>query len=532
MECLGLRPVRKVVRTYFGADSTKQLDLIRPNSIYSAFVGLVDEAVPQTSCEARDGEVMSETASSRAREANPREEIALARPDVEIIQNYSDDTKISRARSVATQRLVWTNRRFILQATVAGALLSTLIAFLIPKRYQATARLMPPDQGSSGMGMALMAAATGNAGSQLSSSLGSVAGDLLGLKSSSDLFIGILQSRTVQDDVINKFNLRKIYSDRQMEDARDDLAKSTSVSADRKSGIITIQVTDKSPIRAAGMTGEYLSELNQVVVQLNTSSAHRERVFLEERLAQVKQDLETAEQNFSQFATKNTALDVPTQGKAMIEAAATLEGQLIAAQTELEGLKQIYADGNVRVRSTQARVDEIRRQLEKGLGGKSDAPSSANAQEQHPLFPSIRELPALGIGYADLFRNAKIQEAVFQTLTQEYELAKVQEAKETPSVKVLDPPDVPEKKSYPPRLLIVALGAMLAVMGSLTWILGKQAWDQAEQGDPQKVFAQEVIDTVQARLPWVATNGSGPGSMTAKVRNRFRRSKEQSKIEE
>jgi uncharacterized protein involved in exopolysaccharide biosynthesis len=491
-------------------------------------VGPVDETVFQNSGVVHDGEIMTEGASSRAREESPREDIVLARPDVEIIQNEGDKLKLSRARSVATQRLVWANRRFILRATAAGLLLSTLIAFLIPKRFQTTARLMPPDQGSSGMGMTLMAAASGSVGSQLGSSLGSMAGDLLGLKSSSDLFVGILQSRTVQDDLINKFDLKKVYWDRRMEDAREDLQKYTSVSADRKSGIITIEVEDKSPARAAAMAGEYVSELNLVVTQLNTSSAHRERVFLEDRLTQVKQDLETAEQDFSQFATKNTALDIPAQGKAMIEAAATLEGQLIAAETELEGLKQVYADGNVRVRSTQARVDEFRRQLEKGLGDKPNQPGTANAQDKHPLFPSIKELPALGVGYADLYRNSKIQEAVFQTLTQQYELARVEEAKETPSVKVLDPPNVPEKKSFPPRLLIIVIGAVMAMAGSVSWVFGKQAWDQTERTDPQKVFALEVAHTVQARLPWAATNGSCPGSMTVKVWSRFRRSKDQS----
>jgi capsule polysaccharide export protein KpsE/RkpR len=278
------------------------------------------------------------------------------------------------------------------------------------------------------------------------------------------------------------------------------------------------------------MAGEYVSELNRVVTELNTSSAHRERVFLEDRLIRVQQDLESAEKNFSEFATKNTALDIPTQGKAMIEAAATLEGELIAAQTELEGLKQVYADGNVRVRSTQARVDELRRQIEKSLGSKSGDPGSGNGQNRQSLYPSIRELPALGVGYADLYRNTKIQEAVFQTLTQEYELAKVQEAKETPSVKVLDAPDVPEKKSFPPRLLLIVLGAMVAMVSSVFWIFSKQAWEQTEQEDPQKVFAREVIYTVRARLFSVATNGSGPGSMSSKVWSLIRGSKEHSNI--
>lgn len=470
---------------------------------------------------------MTESAISRAREESPRQDIVLGRPDVETIQTEVRELELSRVRAVATQRLVWTNRRVIFRAAVAGILLSTLVALLIPNRYQTTARLMPPDQGSSSMGMAMMAAASGNIGSQIGSSLGSMAGDLLGFKNSSDLFIGILQSRTVLDDIINKFDLKKVYSDRRMEDAREDLGKNTSISADRKSGIITIQVVDKSPSRAAAMAGEYVYELNQVVTQLNTSSAHRERVFLEDRLSQVKTDLESAEKKFSEFASKNTALDIPAQGKAMIEAAATLQGQLIVAQTELEGLKQVYADGNVRVRSTQARVDELRRQLEKNLGSTLGAPDKSNAQKQASFYPSIRELPALGVGYADLFRNAKIQEVVFQTLTQQYELAKVQEAKETPSVKVLDPPDLPEKRSFPPRLLIITLGTMLAVVGSVSYILGKRVWDQTEQEDPQKAFAQEVIHTVRERLPWVATNGSGPGSMSLKVWSRFRRSKEE-----
>ena len=471
---------------------------------------------------------MSEKATLMAREASTREDIVPAQPDLDTIPTEEREQELARGRALAAQRLVWGNRQFIFRSTVAGLLLSMLIAFLIPKRFQSTARLMPPDQGSSGMGIAMLAAASGSIGAQLGSGLGSIAEDLLGLKSSSDLFIGILQSRTVQDDLINKFNLRHVYSDRRMEDAREDLDKHTNLSVDRKSGILTIQVTDNNPRRAAAMAGEYASELNWVVTQLNTSSAHRERVFLEDRLTQVKQNLESAEKNFSEFAAKNTALDIPTQGKAMIEAAATLEGQFIAAQTELEGLKQVYADGNVRVRSTQARVDELRRQIEKSLGSKSGDPRTDNGPNRQSLYPSIRELPALGVGYADLYRNTKIQEAVFQTLTQEYELAKVQEAKETPSVKVLDPPNVPEKKSFPPRLLIVALGTGLSMVGSVFWIFGKQAWDQTEQADPQKVFALEVIHTVQERLPWAATNGSGPGLTIVRVWGRFRRSKEHS----
>jgi capsule polysaccharide export protein KpsE/RkpR len=305
-----------------------------------------------------------------------------------------------------------------------------------------------------------------------------------------------------------------------MEDARKDLESSTDVSEDRKSGIITIKVTDKSPERAATLVQEYLSELNRVVVLLNTSAARREREFLEGRLVQVKQDLESAENGFSEFASKNTALDIPTQGKAMIEASAALEGQLIGAQTEVESLKQIYSDGNIRVRSAQARVDELRRQLER-IGGKFDetgTPGSRNAEQS--MYPSIKQLPLLGVKYADLYRNTKVQEAVFETLTQEYELAKVQEAKETPSVKILDLPNVPEKKSFPPRLLIMVLGTMLALITCTVWIFGNAVWEEVDPRDPHKMLAAEISNATKASLPWKSKNGFGNGHRTGDFSDR------------
>src|SRR4029077_19653737 len=169
--------------------------------------------------------------------------------------------------------------------------------------------------------------------------------------------------------------------------------------------------------------------------------------------------------DFSQFASKNTAIDVKEQGKAMVEAAALLQGQLIAAQSQYEGLREIYTDNNVRVRSVKARIDELQRQLQK-LGGKGESATSVSDLPADSLYPSIRKLPLLGVKYADLYRRTKIQEAVLETLTKEYELAKVQEAKEIPTVKVLDVANVPDKKSFPPRMSIIFLGTALAFAGA------------------------------------------------------------------
>src|SRR3989449_5739817 len=180
----------------------------------------------------------------------------------------------------------------------------------------------------------------------------------------------------------------------------------------------------------------------------------------------------------------------------MVEAAARLQGQLIAAQSELEGLKQIFTDNNVRVRATDAQVRELRKKLsEIGSAG-----TDGGAKSDNSLYPSIRKLPILGVTYADLYRQTKIEETVYGLLTQQYELAKVEEAKEIPSVKVLDAAIVPTKKSFPPRRAITLLGTLLGGSTAMTCVVGKARWDAIEAGGPRKGFATGKLPTGRGRL--------------------------------
>jgi capsule polysaccharide export protein KpsE/RkpR len=267
-----------------------------------------------------------------------------------------------------------------------------------------------------------------------------------------------------------------------------------------------------------------------LVAEVSTSAARRERVFLEERLKVVKQELDQAAQEFSVFASKNTAIDIKEQGRAMVEAAAVLSGQLIGAQTELEGLRQIYSDNNVRVRAARARIAELQRQLEK-LGG-TDASITAGNPGGDLLYPSIRKLPLLGVTYADLFRRTKIAEVVYETLTQQFELAKVQEAKETPSVKVLDAASVPERKSFPPRLVIMFLGTFLAFAFGVVWILGHARWAEVDSQDAGKIFAQEIFTTIRAHTLLASQNGSRLHGTMGKIWSRLSRRKNQPEVPE
>lgn len=417
-------------------------------------------------------------------------------------------------------QLFWANRRVLVCSGACAFLASALIAFLIPVRFQSVTRLMPPD-GQSGSTLGMLAAMAGRSGAN---GLGGIAGDLLGVKSSGALFVGIIGSESVQDALIEKFQLMSVYRASRIEDARSELAERTSVGEDRKSGIISIVVTDHDPRRAAAMAQEYVAELNQLVAQVSTSSARRERIFLEGRLQKVKADLDSAARSFSDFASKNTAIDIPAQGKAMVEAAATLQGQLIAAQSELSGLQQIYTDSNVRVRAAEARVNELKKKLNE-IGG---AGTQSDLKSDNSLYPSIRKLPLLGVTYADLYRQTKIEETVYELLTQQYELAKVQEAKEIPTVKVLDPAIVPTKKSFPPRRTIVVFGTLLGLMLAMTWMIGKSRWEAIDAGDPRRVFATEVFTTVKTSLPRFSRNGAGASPNGRGGWNRWTRSSDPS----
>jgi uncharacterized protein involved in exopolysaccharide biosynthesis len=432
-----------------------------------------------------------------------RTEVAPALPidDLRESDLTFDDLK---SATLMRAQLLWKNRRFLARAIVAGLCVGLAVAFLIPARYESTVQLMPPDNQSGGL--AMLAALTSKAGG--GSGLGAVAGDLLGVKSTGALFVGILKSRTVQDRLVDRFQLKKVYSVKHTEDARKTLSENTVASEDRKTGIVTVTITDHDPKRAAAIAQAHVEELNQLSAQLSTSAAHRERVFLEERLVAVKRDLDDAAQKFSQFASKNVALDIKEQGRAMVDAAAAIQGEMIAAESELKGLEQIYTSGNVRVRAVQARISELQRQLQK-LGGKASSETDL-ATSSDALYPSIRELPILGVTWADLYRRTKIQETVFEILTQQYELAKVQEAKETPSVKVLDAAVVPEEKSFPPRVLIAVLGGLVFLCAAAMFLFIREGWNETDPSDPRKIFAQEVLSSAHPLMSWTSTLARRP----------------------
>jgi uncharacterized protein involved in exopolysaccharide biosynthesis len=381
--------------------------------------------------------------------------------------------------------------------------LSTIIAFLIPSRYESTATIMPPDSlNQGGLMLAALASRSGGGGGT-PSGLAGMAGDLLGAKNTGALFVDLLRSRSVQNSIVEKFDLRKRYRDRYEEDARKTLNGRTSVEEEHKSGVISLGVVDTDPRVARDITQAYVEELNHLLSQVSTSSARRERVFIEQRLESVKGTLEDSEKQFGSFASKNKALNIQEQTKAMVQSVAILQGQLIAAESEAEGLEQIYTSNNVRVRSAHARIDELHKQLEKMGGSEASLSTEADTQSGES-YPSIRRLPLLGVEWADLYRRMKIQETVYELLNQQYELARIQEAKEIPTVNVIDPANVPEKKSYPHRLIIVFVSTASALLLTAVWVFGSSRWEKIPVQDPKRIIVSNICDEAQSRAVRVA----------------------------
>lgn len=444
------------------------------------------EPVADTAHPTKEPIVESRKQKANIHEIEPAPEVEFPFPPV------AESPPNQAAPSVlASLQMLWEERRMLGRVAVWAFAISTVIALLIPNQYESSVSVMPPDP-MNGSGSMLAALA-----SKASPELAVMAGGLLGMRSSSSLFVDLFQSRSVQDRVVDTVNLQKVYRSRYKQDARKKLNRRTDVTQDRKSGVVSLTVSDGNPQRAHDIAQAYVDELNRLVAQVSTSSARRERIFIEQRLTAVKSDLEDAEKQFSVFASKNSTLDIKEQTKVMVESAALLQGQLIAAQSELEGLQQIYTANNVRVRAARARIEELQRQLQK-IGG-TDASLASDATQTDELYPSIRKLPLLGVQWADLYRRMKIQEKVYELLNQQYELARIQEAKEIPTVNVIDSANLPEKKSWPPRLLIIALLTLLSLAGAGAWIIGAARWERVNPQDPGKMLAESVWKTASDR---------------------------------
>jgi capsule polysaccharide export protein KpsE/RkpR len=395
------------------------------------------------------------------------------------------------ANWVENASLFWDSRRLF--ARVAGAVfvLSILVALLLPKEYVSGARIMPPEQGGNTAAMLAALVGKGSGGG-----LAGLAGSLLGAKNNGALFVALLHSGTVSGHLIDRFDLQRVYHKRYREGAAKRLAHLTKITEDPKSGVITIAVTDETRERARDLAEGYLDELNNLVAKVNTSSAHREREFIEQRLKTVQAELQRAQLELSDFSSKNTTIDIKEQTRATVDAGAKLEGQLIVGKSELDSLRQIYGDQNVRVRAAEARNTLLQRELQRANGQSFPDPDGKDIDASHP-YPALRQLPRLGIRWANLYRNVRIHETVFDLLSEQYETARIEEVRSIPTVGVIDAPWLPERKSGPHRALIVLISTIFSAVLTAVLLLARRSWLEMDVEDARRVLAARIANTIR-----------------------------------
>jgi len=337
-------------------------------------------------------------------------------------------------------------KRLIFWVTAAFAILAVVISLLLPVRYTATVVLLPPQQNSS-IGAAL-ASQLGNLGG-----VAALAGGSLGLKNPNDMFVGMLKSRTVEDAMVEHFGLMQEYHKKYLSDARKTFDSRATVDGNGKDGLIHISVEDQDPQRAADLANGYIEQFRMQSQHLAIGEAAQRRLFFEQQLVQAKDNLARAEEALKQTEQATGVIQLDSQARALIESAASLRAQITMREVEIQGM-QTYATGeNAQLVQAQRELEGLRAQLAK-LGGSEDSASG------ELIVPKGR-VPEAGLEYVRRLRDVKYNETIFDILARQFEIAKLDEAKQGALIQVVDPAIAPDRKSFPRRGLIV-LGATLA----------------------------------------------------------------------
>lgn len=340
-------------------------------------------------------------------------------------------------------------RRLILGITAASAVVAMVVSLLLPVYYKAETRILPPQDKGSNLAAQLMGQAGG---------LIALAGGAAGIKPQGELFVAMTKSRTVLDRMVDRFELMKLYKKQYRQDARKKLLELLTVREDRKSGVIFLTVEDRDPKRSADMANAFVEELKSLAGGLAISEAGQRRMFFEEQIRQTKESLSRAEEEVKGFQQRTGAFQVDAQAKAIIEGIANLRARIAVKEVEAKVLRSFATAQNPDLQRTEEEVRALRVELEKVESGKG--------RGFDPLMSSDR-IPAIGMEYLRKLRQLKYNETLYELLVKQFELAKLDEARDAVVIQVIDRAVLPERKSRPRIALIVSLSTVTAFFLSL-----------------------------------------------------------------
>jgi len=353
-------------------------------------------------------------------------------------------------------RVVW-RQRWMVFALCASVLLATLVVSLMaPRIYESSASVIAPKEGSGSSLLGGLAAATG-----LMQQLYGVS--LPSLTPNRDLLVSVLKSRTMAQSVEARFKLQERYRARYLEDAIKRLQNSTNVSLS-KEGVITVKVEDTDPYQAASIANFYVEELDRLVARYGMGEAGRQRGFLTEQLARARVGLDTSEEALRRFQERNRAIVLQEQTRGAIESAARLKGEIIAAQVQLQVMRNFATDANPEIVALRRRIDEMNRQLAQMQYGDGLAGEPGAAGERRDFAVPFSRVPEVGLELARLTRDVKVQETLVTLLTQHVEQARISEARDLPVVQVLDQAISAERPSKPNLVLNLSVAGVSSLL--------------------------------------------------------------------
>jgi uncharacterized protein involved in exopolysaccharide biosynthesis len=364
-------------------------------------------------------------------------------------------------------------KSFIFKFVGIALILSTISAFLLPKTYTANAKILPPQQNQS---MGAMAAL-----SQLGP-LAALAGQGMGLRNPGDLYVALLRSDSVANGLIDRFSLMNVYGEKLRSDARHRLEDRTEIDTE-KGGTVSISVQDRDPQQAANLANAYVDELEKLTKTLNMTEAGKRRLFFEREVRMANDDLANAEVAFKQTEEKTGLILLDSQSKAMIGSLTSLRAAIAAKEVQVQAMRSFATSENPDMVMAEQELATMRAQLERverGQGKRSIA--------DIPL----ENVPTAGLEYVRKYRDVQYHEALFALLAKQYEAAKVDEARDTLFVQQLDKATPPERKSGPPRALIILSLTLLSLIVASMVAFSMESMEQGKQ-DPQFAGQLELL---------------------------------------
>lgn len=344
----------------------------------------------------------------------------------------------------------------ILKVTAVFTSTAVIVSLLLPVRYTASATILPPQQNTTTASTLMSQLSNLGAAASLTSSG-------LGVKNPNDLYVAMMRSRTVEDAMIQRFGLMQEYQERYLSDCRKVFEKRTGVDGSGKDGLIHISVQDHDPTRAAQLANGYIDQFKQLSEHLAITEASQRRLFFERQLEQTKENLVNAEESLKQTEQSTGLIQLDSQARALIESAASVRAQVAAKEVQIESMRSFATSENAQLIQAENELEALRSQLAKLSGGDKTGEGG--------LIVPKGQVPIVGLEYVRKVRDVKYYESISEILARQFEIAKLDEAKQGAVIQVVDSAVPPDRRTSPKRVLIVmgatAVGLLFGILAAV-----------------------------------------------------------------